>query len=324
MALSGRNDPCPCGSGLKYKKCCLAREISPNQEPDSTEQIRSTAFKEMSLENWNQAIDLFNSILDNARDPHILLEAMASCYDGLEEYLIAAEYYEKALAVAPESRFFDLHYMLGISRACGGRPQKGAEAFRQCLEMTQDPKQKQHLTQILQALEEIQAGSREKHTFVVNVLLQRAFSDMEADKYDFAAQKLERTQRIEPDNPVISYNLGVAYTFLKREEEALAQFQKTIDINPAYVQAWYNMGQICMIKKRDFSKALHCFDRATAVRPDYVSAHHQKGIVLELMGDIQKAMECWKRTLELDPDNKQALDNIKRLGLSDSAETKAQ
>ncbi len=22
----GRNDPCPCGSGLKYKKCCLKKE----------------------------------------------------------------------------------------------------------------------------------------------------------------------------------------------------------------------------------------------------------------------------------------------------------
>jgi uncharacterized protein YecA (UPF0149 family) len=22
FALVGRNDPCPCGSGLKYKKCC--------------------------------------------------------------------------------------------------------------------------------------------------------------------------------------------------------------------------------------------------------------------------------------------------------------
>lgn len=21
----GRNDPCPCGSGLKYKKCCLSK-----------------------------------------------------------------------------------------------------------------------------------------------------------------------------------------------------------------------------------------------------------------------------------------------------------
>lgn len=24
----GRNDPCPCGSGLKYKKCCLGKDIS--------------------------------------------------------------------------------------------------------------------------------------------------------------------------------------------------------------------------------------------------------------------------------------------------------
>lgn len=26
MNRVGRNDPCPCGSGLKYKKCCLDRE----------------------------------------------------------------------------------------------------------------------------------------------------------------------------------------------------------------------------------------------------------------------------------------------------------
>jgi methionyl aminopeptidase len=28
----GRNDPCPCGSGLKYKKCCLARSQTPYEE----------------------------------------------------------------------------------------------------------------------------------------------------------------------------------------------------------------------------------------------------------------------------------------------------
>lgn len=26
MAKIGRNDPCPCGSGRKYKQCCLQRE----------------------------------------------------------------------------------------------------------------------------------------------------------------------------------------------------------------------------------------------------------------------------------------------------------
>lgn len=29
MATPGRNDPCPCGSGKKYKKCCLRRAASP-------------------------------------------------------------------------------------------------------------------------------------------------------------------------------------------------------------------------------------------------------------------------------------------------------
>lgn len=26
MLKLGRNDPCPCGSGKKYKKCCIDRE----------------------------------------------------------------------------------------------------------------------------------------------------------------------------------------------------------------------------------------------------------------------------------------------------------
>jgi methionyl aminopeptidase len=28
----GRNDPCPCGSGLKYKKCCLGKEMLKSQD----------------------------------------------------------------------------------------------------------------------------------------------------------------------------------------------------------------------------------------------------------------------------------------------------
>jgi hypothetical protein len=35
MAKIGRNDPCPCGSGNKYKRCCLTAQ-PPNTEPAST------------------------------------------------------------------------------------------------------------------------------------------------------------------------------------------------------------------------------------------------------------------------------------------------
>ena len=30
----GRNDPCPCGSGRKYKQCCLAREDAVETSPE--------------------------------------------------------------------------------------------------------------------------------------------------------------------------------------------------------------------------------------------------------------------------------------------------
>lgn len=33
MTLPGRNDPCPCGSGRKYKKCCLQKEIEAQGRP---------------------------------------------------------------------------------------------------------------------------------------------------------------------------------------------------------------------------------------------------------------------------------------------------
>ncbi len=36
MAKIGRNSPCPCGSGRKYKRCCLDRETAMrNTEPPS-------------------------------------------------------------------------------------------------------------------------------------------------------------------------------------------------------------------------------------------------------------------------------------------------
>ncbi|MFP4559387.1 MAG: SEC-C metal-binding domain-containing protein, partial [Archaeoglobaceae archaeon] len=35
----GRNDPCPCGSGLKYKKCCL--KDRQKKETEITEKLNT-------------------------------------------------------------------------------------------------------------------------------------------------------------------------------------------------------------------------------------------------------------------------------------------
>ncbi len=36
----GRNEPCPCGSGKKYKKCCAATDPIPEPAPRPTPRFR--------------------------------------------------------------------------------------------------------------------------------------------------------------------------------------------------------------------------------------------------------------------------------------------
>jgi tetratricopeptide (TPR) repeat protein len=46
MPATGRNDPCPCGSGKKYKKCCLARdEAAANAQRQHSAAAKSIAAK---------------------------------------------------------------------------------------------------------------------------------------------------------------------------------------------------------------------------------------------------------------------------------------
>jgi len=323
MNLPGRNDPCPCGSGLKFKKCCLKEKPLSSDPGDEAASLRVRGFKAMSLESWDEAIGHFKACLEISKDRHTILEAIAACYDGSEDYLLAAEFYEKAIAESPAARRFDLTYRLGIARGCGERIDKAVEAFQHCLALEADENRKQHIAEIIKDLEEIQEGKRSSKFFRVQVQLQRAFSDMEAEKFDAAAERLEAIATIDPENPAILYNLGVVYTFLKREDDAVMLFQRCLDLNPYYVQAWYNMGQIFLIQKRDFSYALQCFDRAAAIRPDYIGAHHQRGVAWELLGDPAKAVECWKKTLELDPGNTLARENIQRLSGGESAKDSA-
>jgi hypothetical protein len=40
---TGRNDPCPCGSGKKYKKCCLAKDHEETAKREAARAVRSAA-----------------------------------------------------------------------------------------------------------------------------------------------------------------------------------------------------------------------------------------------------------------------------------------
>lgn len=75
---TGRNDPCPCGSGKKYKRCCMAikdaeapatwsdgentRVLLKGEKPSQIELDKLTAEYQMQIKNspyWNEIVEQY-------------------------------------------------------------------------------------------------------------------------------------------------------------------------------------------------------------------------------------------------------------------------
>jgi tetratricopeptide (TPR) repeat protein len=97
MAMPGRNDPCPCGSGKKYKRCCLDKDKAEQSArlaamprtsiPEQIAGALATHYHdgedELSTQS-NAAVDLVNAgKLDEAeRIAHDLLQKFPDVHDG--------------------------------------------------------------------------------------------------------------------------------------------------------------------------------------------------------------------------------------------------
>jgi tetratricopeptide (TPR) repeat protein len=135
MARTGRNDPCPCGSGKKYKRCCLEKDEAtaaaagveqdqslehPHEQGEVCPSCGASTFAagylpdedalELELLS-NKVVDLVHAgRLDEAEyAAHRLLDAFPEVHDGYDRLGMvaeargdlkkAAEYYRKVLEV---------------------------------------------------------------------------------------------------------------------------------------------------------------------------------------------------------------------------------
>ena len=117
------------------------------------------------------------------------------------------------------------------------------------------------------------------------------------------------------------YYKGIALDKASRSfEEAVECYDKALEIDPGYVEAWYGKGDALYLMAR-------CYDRALNVNPKYVETWSRKGGALHIIGRcgsvlacLKEALRCFNQVLRLDPHHiaasgrkKQALKAINRL-----------
>lgn len=111
MAQVGRNQPCPCGSGKKYKRCCLARDDARAAETRRAPATDAAWDEDDDLDAASNAVvDLIHAgRLDEAeaaardllvRYPEVFdgLERLGMVYEARGDRPRAAAYYRQAVA----------------------------------------------------------------------------------------------------------------------------------------------------------------------------------------------------------------------------------
>jgi tetratricopeptide (TPR) repeat protein len=140
MAKPGRNDPCPCGSGDKYKKCCLPKEEGVEREQLAkveTRRAESAAAHRLPLPDVKAAIAAILSGAGDADEDELTIASNAAAD------LVRAGKFDEAEQAARDlqARFPEVHDgydRLGMVHEARGENRQAADCYRKVIALVRD------------------------------------------------------------------------------------------------------------------------------------------------------------------------------------------
>jgi Flp pilus assembly protein TadD len=105
---------------------------------------------------------------------------------------------------------------------------------------------------------------------------------------------------LQPSNPIIQHDLGLACLEVGRLPDAIAAFRRAVGSNPRYTDAYFRMG-IAMEKLGDLGGAILAYDRVTEVLPSLTEAWFRAGALVYTLGHRDEAIGCFRRAAATGP-----------------------
>jgi tetratricopeptide (TPR) repeat protein/V8-like Glu-specific endopeptidase len=90
---------------------------------------------------------------------------------------------------------------------------------------------------------------------------------------------------------------------------ALTDYNQAISLNPTYVFAYNNRGNLKHEKLNDFQGALADFDRAISLNPNNAETYYNRGSLKKKLNDFQGALADFDRAISLNPKLDEAYNN---------------
>jgi hypothetical protein len=105
------------------------------------------------------------------------------------------------------------------------------------------------------------------------------------------------------------YHLGAALQKAGQMDQALAEYQKALAINPRFAEAACQIGVLLMARDQS-QEAIDYLLRAVTERPDYARAHNNLGAAQYNTGRFEESIASFQRAIALRPDYAEAHWNL--------------
>lgn len=128
-------------------------------------------------------------------------------------------------------------------------------------------------------------------------------------QYDKALQNYRKAFDLDPAKTDILVDIGKIHQLRGNLPDAIAAYQDAISLNRISFDAHYNLGLVYDSLK-EYSKALGEYLQAQTLRSDYAPLYNNLGVTYANLGQYDKALESFQKTLNLDPFNRNALNNM--------------
>lgn len=256
---------------------------------------------------------------------------------GLEKQAVA----NLKAAIKLDSKHTGAYLDLGMIAMGQNEPKAAKGYFQKVLELTATDDMEgvnQRREQAYFYLGQIAVGQKDWETAIENLKAALRIKKDSSDAYYFIAvayrgledennakKSLDIALAFDPNYAAAHYELGKLYKDQGHEASAAVEFREALKLNPKGYQAreaLKKLGPAGPAAKRavDAFKAGNLAEAekqallATAIDPDDVSTHLLYARVLEQMGDKKGALNRYERVKELDPNNAEVAQAIKRLG----------
>lgn len=122
---------------------------------------------------------------------------------------------------------------------------------------------------------------------------------LDEGRYEAAAEAFRQAIQADPSNFAAHFNLGLAYGFLRKDEEGIQEYRKALELRPGLYEAQLNEG-ILLLRQGKPAEAEPLLEAAAGQKPKEFRPRFYLGEAALAAGAAGQAAESYRAALEID------------------------